>query len=297
MQDRDISVNAERNLFYIADERCRDACTKKLVERLADRQLSRTVLAYIESSDSDSESGTLVDSGAFTEIVVSAANPIRAAAALLDRRIAGLPTSVVWDNSLSADQPLLAESAPHVEQIILSVTPPCGAAASLRNLLDLQQRLGSAAMVTDAAEAMYQSWLNCLVNFLHDPTKKVRSLELRCADDEITADMLYVLAWAAAFCEWQTQSYTGNKRDFRVSFANGVPAKLSADPLLQSGEIAIEYEAESGLHREIICEPPLEIRWEELLKKLLRIRDADPIRERTLVNIADFLDAMERASG
>lgn len=294
-----------RNLIYATEKIAGDTATEELVARLALAEPSRTIFLRIGSEESLTEQPmraaiyrrtTTAEPTVYSEIIeicVTENNIPAVVSLLLSLRLPGLPTTLIWDNSLAPDHALLPKIAAHVERVIVSVIPPCGAATSLRKFLDLRNQLGLKTATADVTETMYRPWLSTIAKFFTDQSKAVHSLELRCANDKITAEMLYVLAGTAVSLSWTAHSVSWRKGEFSVSFSSGQQAQLSAVPSLLRSEIEIVYETAAGLQREIIPEPPMEIRWEELLRMQLQIREQDPIREKMLERLTEYLDALE----
>jgi glucose-6-phosphate dehydrogenase assembly protein OpcA len=294
------------NLVYVIKDRTNGAA-EDWVGRLAAEHPSRTLLVRLDDESNPPVQAPVTwqyrrpllppqPSSDFIVCHAAGSHVEGVLSTLLSLCLPGLPTALVWDTSLPPDHPLLKEIAARVHRVIVSVIPPCGPASSLRNLLSLQNRLGANVLVTDVAESMYGGWQAAMVKLLDTipgSARSIRLLEMRCADEEVTAEMLYVTAWIAAALNWTALSFAWRAEGMEILFAGEGRALLRAVPSLVRSEIEIQHAVGRDVRRLSLSEPSLEIRWEELLRKQLRIWNQDPLRAATLERVAEYLDAME----
>ena len=300
---------ASMNLWYVTSDAADHAGVSDLVASLAVEHPSRAFLVRLGDEHAPPSQNAWVTAycrrptpaspqvcSELIELHVTGSDAPAVMSTLLSLRLPGLPTALVWDHSLSLDHPLLPEMAAHAERVIVSVIPPCGAAPSLRRFLDLKNRLGTNASLTDVAESLYGAWQAAVARLFDaqpEAARAIRSIEVRCADGGITAEMLYVLAWIAAALNWTARSFAWRAEGLEIHFAAGQRALLRSLPGLERSEIEIEFASGENMQRVNIAEPPAEIRLQELLLKQFRIWSRDPIREATLERVTEYLEAME----
>lgn len=300
---------ASMNLWYVTSDAADHSSASDLVARLAVEHPSRAFLVRLGDEHAPPSQNAWVTAycrrptpaspqlcSELIELHVTGSNAPAVMSTLLSLRLPGLPTALVWDHSLSADHPLLPEMAAHSERVIVSVIPPCGVASSLRRFLDLRKRLGPDTTVTDVAESLYGAWQAAVAKLFDaqpEAARAIRSVEMRCADGGITAEMLYVLAWINAALHWTARSFAWRAEGMEIHFAAGQRALLRSLPDLEHSEIEIEFASGENIQRVNISEPPAEIRLQELLLMQFRIWSREPVRAAALDRVTEYLEAME----
>lgn len=295
-----------RNLIYVIQDEYCDTGTMELITGLASLHPSRTICMRIDPySKSTSEiwiallQSELPASSSYSEFIQwtmpesTASENLPALAAM---RISNLPTTLIWDNTMPIEHPLLRRIAPFAEHTVVSIIPPCGSASSANRFLHLRDSLEQTRL-SDVAESMYQFWQDRILKTMRAQSGvegEVSEIRVTCADEEITIEMIYILAWLTTLLRWQPQSFAWHRDSMTISFAENRRATILWNAARLDSEIELVIGASNTTIR---IEPPrIDNRWDRLLRMQLDIVKDDRLRHPTLSRLKEFIGAIEMAN-
>jgi len=205
---------------------------------------------------------------------------------LLALLLSGLPTVLIWDNSLPTDHPVLLRLGSQLERVIVSAIPPCSPASRLSALFKLKASLGAKPVVTDLAECLLLPWQSDIARLFDrepDAANRIHEIRISFAGDKIPSEMLLLAAWLSVVLKWTAQRITLHGHSPGILFAEDRMISFISQTDL-SAKDHLEFHLNSPDGEAILrCEePPGENRLTELLHLQLQIWGRDPVRGESL---------------
>jgi glucose-6-phosphate dehydrogenase assembly protein OpcA len=212
-----------------------------------------------------------------------ATDPALVASAVMSVLLPGLPSVLIWDSSLSVQDPLLELIGRRMKRVIVSAIPPCGPASALAEFFRIEARLGERPVVTDLAESLLRPWQVEIARLFDEPAGAARAInEIRFLYDEakIPADLLLLGAWMSSALSWERPRIVLQGTHPTILFEGGRSLVFCRDALRQGGPAVIfrgrPDDAAAGITSE---EPPGDNRLQSLILQELTIWERSPLRE------------------
>jgi len=204
---------------------------------------------------------------------------------LLSLFISGLPTVLIWDNSMPSDHPILLELGPQLERVIVSAIPPCAPASKLSTLFRLTDALGEKPVVTDLCECFVQPWQAGVARLFDNAVSDVpliREVRIGYGGNKIPVELLLLAAWLSVILKWKASRITLHGQSPNIVFDQDRTITFSGNPSDPNADQFVEFHF-AGNDKVMRCEEPMgENRVVELIHLQLQIWGRDPVRYESL---------------